>query len=361
MRSHPQHFDIVFICDDSSSNSMGRVLTLWELAKRAEMSSVVVVAKMERVWAPLQGNSVVSSIFPASFLLDDHIVNRVSASLVICVKPRRATLEIAVPWCQVNDIPLALDIDDADIEVLLSVGSPLKMLVKSIVRRGDVKWLKWVQSNPQELPITVSNPVLQQTYGGALLPHVHVFDGDVVAREPESPLNVAFVGTTRPHKGIVELRRSVAAIAHRGFTLTITGNPPKDAHSWETWIVRNTLDEGRQIVRNAGIVSIPSLDGIYARGQLPSKLIEAMKMGKAIVASDLPPIRWALGDAGILVPPGNIGELSRAISSLGDGDLRRQYQEKALARSKEMFAIDKYDSLFRDFVEMARHPKSGGL
>jgi len=343
MRNHPQHFDIVFVSDDSNSNSMGRVMTLWELAERAGMSGVVVVANKDKVWAPLEGNRVVDSIFPASFLLDDHRGNGVSASLVICVKPKRATLEIAVPWSRVHDIPLALDIDDPDIEAGLSTGSPLRMLVKSIVRRRDVKWLKWVRSNPQELAITVSNPVLQQTYGGTLLPHVHGFDDGIVTREPEDPFNVAFVGTSRPHKGIAELRRSVAAIEDRGFTLTITGNPPKDAHNWETWISRNTLDEGRQIVRNAGIVAIPSLDGIYARGQLPSKLIEAMKMGKAIVASDLPPIRWALGDAGILVPPGNIGELSRAISSLEDRDLRRQYQERALARSKEMFAIGKYD------------------
>lgn len=359
MEGRAHKYDIALVCDDLNSNSMGRVLSLWELAEDAGITAAVVPAKADTIWPPLRDSRILENVFPVYESDGLEIGRRVRPSVIVCVKLMGSTLEVAVPWSRRDKVPLVLDIDDPDLEIGLLEGSPLRAIAKSVVRRRTMQWLRWARSNHGMYPTTVSNPILQEKYGGTIIPHVHRFDDRLPRTEPRNPLDVAFVGTIRQHKGISQLRESVAANSGRGFTLTITGDAPDDAHEWEKWISNNTLSEGRQIVRDAGIVAIPSLDTGFARGQLPSKLIDAMVLGKAIVASDLPPIRWALGDAGILVSPGNVDELSRAIASLGEPELRRHYQMKAYERSASLFGIEKYTSAFREIIEATAAPKAG--
>ena len=96
------------------------------------------------------------------------------------------------------------------------------------------------------------------------------------------------MGSVRPHKGVELLRE---AVEHAGdMRLTITDDPPPSARPNENWTGLTSLAVGLELVNRADIVAIPSLPWIYGY-QLPVKLIDAMLAGRAIVASDLPPIR----------------------------------------------------------------------
>jgi polysaccharide biosynthesis protein PelF len=69
---------------------------------------------------------------------------------------------------------------------------------------------------------------------------------------------------------------------------------------------------------------------------LPFALLEAMSAGRAIVASDVPPIREALGDAGILVESAD--DTVAAIRRLhADSRLRRALGEAARSRAERLF------------------------
>ncbi|MDA8261446.1 MAG: glycosyltransferase [Actinomycetota bacterium] len=68
----------------------------------------------------------------------------------------------------------------------------------------------------------------------------------------------------------------------------------------------------------------------------PLKVAEAMAAGKAVVASDFPPVRELLGDCGLLVPAGDATALAGALEKLiGSADLRAELGERARTRALE--------------------------
>jgi glycosyltransferase involved in cell wall biosynthesis len=70
---------------------------------------------------------------------------------------------------------------------------------------------------------------------------------------------------------------------------------------------------------------------------LPLAVLEAMAAGRAVVATDLPPLREAVGDAGILVR--DEAGAAAAVSALaGDEGLRNRLGERARDRIRRLFS-----------------------
>jgi glycosyltransferase involved in cell wall biosynthesis len=87
-----------------------------------------------------------------------------------------------------------------------------------------------------------------------------------------------------------------------------------------------------------------------------SVLVEAMALRAPIVASDLGPVREAVGDSGVaaLVPVDHPGELSRAVvATLRDAAGRTSMAEQGYARFRERFTIDRVTGDMVRFYERA--------
>jgi glycosyltransferase involved in cell wall biosynthesis len=87
-------------------------------------------------------------------------------------------------------------------------------------------------------------------------------------------------------------------------------------------------------------------------------LIEAMAAGLPIVASDIPPHREVVGDAGLFVSPGNADEISKTIQLLaGDISLREKLSDMSRERAK-VFSLDNtiaaYEMLFEKNLKKAK-------
>ncbi len=83
--------------------------------------------------------------------------------------------------------------------------------------------------------------------------------------------------------------------------------------------LRASRSEVADILRESSILVISSL-----KEGLPMVLLEAMASGNTVVASNLPSIVEALGDAGLYFTPGNATELANALQdALTDEQLRR--------------------------------------
>jgi len=83
-------------------------------------------------------------------------------------------------------------------------------------------------------------------------------------------------------------------------------------------------------------------------------LIEAMAAGLPIIASDLPPLREVLGEAGMLVRPGDPAAIRRALEALlADPAVRENYATRAKERSS-LFSIQRtiqaYEELFESLL-----------
>lgn len=80
--------------------------------------------------------------------------------------------------------------------------------------------------------------------------------------------------------------------------------------------------------RAAHVVAVPSVqDTTGDRDGLPNVVLEALACGRAVVGSDVAALGTALshGDTGLLVPPGDVTALRRALETLADApDLRER-------------------------------------
>ncbi|RCK59696.1 glycosyltransferase family 1 protein [Microbacterium sorbitolivorans] len=230
---------------------------------------------------------------------------------------------------------------------MLSQGKPLRALVKMV--RGGSYWpTRRLVPLVKKYPVMVSNPALQKRYGGVLVPHARVDSGAGSPHTTGEP-TIAFVGTNRPHKGVEVLRESARTAGPTPMSLTITDIAPEDATPNENWVGQTSLSRGVDIVKQSDIVVIPSVrTSAYSAAQLPVKIIDAMLAGRAIVVSDFEPLAWAIGDFGIVVPPGDVARLSLALEELRDPARRADLGGRARERALATFTVPSVASQFAE-------------
>jgi glycosyltransferase involved in cell wall biosynthesis len=295
--------------------------------------SVITTCRGE-VWSPLRESDFARK---CSVVKEDNVADAArDADLVVSVKVLPESLGVARRATRLTGVPLLVDVDDPDVEADFLWGEQgLRTALGQVARERSRLLTRWtLRRFAQKAPTLVSNPVLQQIYGGAIIPHVRVDKGAGAPHRDREVLTIAFVGTVRLHKGIDLLREAVDNQDGR-YRLVVTSEPPGDAYPWESWVGATSLDEGTEILKEADVVVLPSKPFGYAMAQLPMKLLDAMLAGRAIVVTDVGPLRWAVGDAGIVVEPTTSG-IGDALSRLTDTELRRQLgtaaRKMALAR-----------------------------
>jgi glycosyltransferase involved in cell wall biosynthesis len=162
-----------------------------------------------------------------------------------------------------------------------------------------------------------------------------ILDARVAAVGVERPF-ILSVGTIEPRKGLDILAAAFARVrrAHPDLTLVIAG--PKG------WLTVPGLD-APGIVR-LGKVDEATLDALYRRATLcalPSRYegfglpaLEAMARGCPVIASDATALPGVVGDAGVLVPPGDVVGWTATLSDLlGDDAARADYAARGLSRA----------------------------
>lgn len=327
------------ITESQNANSVGRAYCLWLLAKELRWSVRILTTRGDEVWAPLASTDFAKDIHKVS---RGDLTQEVpdNTDLLLAVKPLPDSFGNALRISAELQLPLLVDIDDPDLEVRTRADSrlmaTLRWLRRPLRSLVDLKLRRLARS----LPSLVSNPWLQSRYGGTLIPHTRLSMSAGTVRDTRD-LEIAFIGTRHPHKGVDVLRSAVASVQQDDArtTLTITDDPPEDARTWEAWVGRTSLAAGIELARHADAVVLPSLSNSHALGQLPVKLVDAMMLGRPVVVSDVDPLPWAVGDAGIVVPAGDESALVSALRSLRDPSLRRQLGSRASRHADDMFSL----------------------
>lgn len=164
-----------------------------------------------------------------------------------------------------------------------------------------------------------------------------------------------FVGWVVATKGIGELVEAWAKVNPAGWKLEIVG--PVDSDYREQLLARfhpehiefvGELPHAQAMERMAkcDLFVLPS----YTEG-FPNAVVEAMALGRAIVATDVGAIPEMLdGDAGVLVRSRDAQALAKALDTvIGDATLRERIRTQALEKAKRQYTID---VVFDAYIEL---------
>lgn len=178
---------------------------------------------------------------------------------------------------------------------------------------------------------------LQHMHGGVIVPLPRAlpqfdpcrFDRAADKRKfgfSENEFTIGFIGAPRAHKGLDTLVEALALTKSAGVRLVIA--PPShyeiepdlaklaDDHQNVRLITGVPWEDVPSLLSACDMVAIPQKETAAARSQVPAKLIEAMAMGKPIVATDLSDMGLYLEDAGLVIQPEDSTALAAAIDEL---------------------------------------------
>jgi glycosyltransferase involved in cell wall biosynthesis len=180
-------------------------------------------------------------------------------------------------------------------------------------------------------------------------------------RDPtdEDRARVGFVGRLEAHKGVDVLIAAIAQLPDA--ILDIFGAGPERAALEQLIDARGLRDrvsirgfvgdELPEVYRGFDVVVVPSLTTPSWVEQFGRVAIEAMASGVAVIASDSGSLPEVLGDAGVLVPPGDVDALAKALEVLlHDDDERRRLGAAGRQRATH-FSWPKVAGRQRDLYE----------
>ncbi len=184
-------------------------------------------------------------------------------------------------------------------------------------------------------------------------------------RSSGGTVRVGMVSRLDPGKGIDEFVEAAAPLARDGVRAVIGGRRGPFA-AYEAGLARrirgsglrliDAVEDGAELLAGLDVVAIPS----HYEGS-PLTLFEAMALGRAIVAADIPGISEVLehGRNGLLVPARDAKALGQAIDRLGrDRALRERLGAAAREDARERFpmsrTVERCLAILREVVEGAR-------
>jgi glycosyltransferase involved in cell wall biosynthesis len=188
--------------------------------------------------------------------------------------------------------------------------------------------------------------------------------GDTTAPGP-----ILFVGTAEPRKNLARLVQAYAALVQRSPNIpdlviagavpdngaaVLAANPALGPIRSRVKVTGYVTDLERQrLYRDASLLVLPSLTegfGITA--------LEAMTVGVPVVASRRGALPEVVGDAGILIDPENVVDLSNALERvLSDEGLRRSMAERGVLRARQFSWTESAERLY-DAYQTAHRRRS---
>jgi len=194
------------------------------------------------------------------------------------------------------------------------------------------------RSDAPNLPIAVI-PQL-----GALAPHEpqHV---------PHEGLAIGFVGRLVPQKGLDNLLQALALQRSAKWRLTIVGDGPERERLEQLaselrlaarvrWTGGLPADQVANLWPDLDVLVTPSRSSAQWREANGQVLMEAMANEVAVLGTNSGVIPELIGDAGVVVPDGDLPGLAAALERLGDVSTRKALAQAARARALRLYSDD---------------------
>lgn len=321
-------FHRVGVCGWSlTHNAAGRAYTLAQLHQQSaqvELVGALFPRYGDAVWEPIRAGELSVDAFhlgpgqdfmgPALRMVAAHPFQLVHLS-----KPRMPNIVFGMLYKLLWNARVLVDIDDDE---LAFVGGSLAdtpelegQALGKLPKPHRLPGLPWTRIAVRLAPLfdglTVSNPVLQEWFGGRIVRHARSeadFDPDQFDTQalrqryglPARDRVVLFLGTPRAHKGLIETAEALERLGRDDLTFLIIGSFGND----EQWIVQKLqafrhlklhfmpnqpFDAVPELVAMADVcLALQDPDSQVTTAQVPAKLTDALAMGKAVIATRNP-------------------------------------------------------------------------
>ena len=313
-------------------NPYGRAYLLAEaLSRRYEVSLVGFQFPRfgKAVWPPLRDAHIKPLVIPGCDFPDFQDVlasgvARIDADVIIACKARLPAIQLGLMLKAARNRPLLVDVDDYELSFFenrkplpdLSIVPPARLAIPF-----EETWTRYTENLLAFADaLIVSNGALAGKFGGIEVPHARDetrFDparfrrGRARRRLGLRPWHraVLFVGTPRPHKGVMEILAAVKICRTRNCRLVVVGTPPDD---WFAAELQRVGGRHLRMLPDQPFEALPELlaggdlvcllqhpNSEISRYQLPAKVVDAAAMGIPVLASRTPPLA-PLIDAGVV-------------------------------------------------------------
>ena len=318
-----QRTTIAVLAWDVGHNPFGRAYLIAEaLARRYHV--VLIGFQFARygsdVWAPLRGATIEPVVirgrdFPEFQQQLESLANKIDPDVVIACKARLPTVQLGMMLKAVRNRPVIVDVDDHELSFFDNqepLDSVADLPADTLRVPHDEAWTRRTERLlPFADQLLVSNAALRSRFGGVLIPHARderIFDpasadGASTRRRlglPEHERIVLFVGTPRPHKGVLQLAAAVRSCRVPNCRLVVVGKPPDAALGNAllnaggdrlTMLDDQPFDALPELLAAADLVCLlQDAKSPVSRYQLPAKVIDALAMGVPVLATATPPL-----------------------------------------------------------------------
>ncbi|MCG6872363.1 MAG: glycosyltransferase family 4 protein [Gammaproteobacteria bacterium] len=370
---------ITIVVHDLATNSFGRALRLSRMLA-PEFAVEYLGFASGPTWAPAAGHGQVQHRAPTPDRRQYRselraLARRARGDLVIACKPWPSVLALAGRAARQIGGPRILDIDDWELGWFYS-PSRRTILSRAIGTIRDPNGLlrtACAEYQARCWPVRIaSNRFLAARFSATLIPH----GADTTVLQPASAAQRAaararlgldpdrvwlgFVGTPLRHKGIRVLVDALRGLEGDDVGLLIAGA------ARESSLVARLVDLAPGLVKTSppfsvnelpdilaaiDLVCLPQLDLPFCRGQMPAKAYDAMAMAIPVVASAVCDFPEVLEGCGVLVPPGNVAAVGKAVASLvRDPHKRAELGRRGRDRCEREFSTGVVGARLREIV-----------
>lgn len=365
----------VAVCGwELSHNAAGRVYTLAQLYEtfvEVEIIGSIFPQFGSELWEPIRNTTIPVHCFQvtqeALFLEQAlKLVTEHPYDVIHLSKPRIPNIFFGILYKLIWGSTVFVDIDDEEL-AFVNASNPIsieeyikiKGSLPELSKLSGHDWTQIAVGLVYEFDgITVSNPALQQRYGGEIIRHAR--DEKRYNPSPELkqksrekfgiPLDkkvVLFFGTPRKHKGLLETADALAQLNRDDVLYVIVGDFPKPELKQQLlakkgvnyhFIGNQPYDSIPEVVAMGDIcILLQDLNSLVSQFQVPAKLSDALGMG-LIIITNIPifNLEYLSSDFIFYLKEGNLisSELSKAIKLLEPKEKKEYNAAKKIAISQ---------------------------
>ena len=368
---------VAVIAWDVGHNPLGRAYLVAEALARSY--TVVLLGFQfprygDAVWKPLRHArfrtvAIPGASFPEFQQTLERLVPRIDADVVVACKARLPSVQLGLMLKAFRNRPLLVDVDDYELSFFRN-RDPLADIAgldsEALTHPFEEAWTRHVESLlPHADRLLVSNPALAAKFGGATVPHArdetkfdpNRHDAEDARRElglRDDDKVVMFVGTPRPHKGVVEILDAVRSLDRADYRFVIVGTPPEESFAKE---LSERGGDTLRLVPDQPFEKLPALmaaahlvclvqdpSSEISRFQLPAKVVDAMAMGVPVLATAVPPLAPLIDDE--LIEPVTGESLAERIGHWLQAPAEERVRRSRRARERFLWEFS-YDAIHR--------------